>query len=252
MKCTTKHKNLMTTSNSFVFRSSENKDEQELPVKQKTNVSKNWTSADIVSKVVGLEKQAWKHRSDSEPNDSEMPAGVSVKQPNTELINVKFRLLAAINKERLLSNATSGKSTYTTVAGLIKSGYWNKWQLFTCTKNLSSIGNAKCARKTWPATQRQSVDSNYTCTRCRRHADCSQLRMTWIPVQFHRNYRASQRLRKSRACPIMCVYRKQRDKQEGLYRTCPQSATDIQGFLNNLASQCGWSAHSDYPEARSR
>ena len=200
MKCTTKHRNLMTTSDSFVFRSSENKDEQELPVKQKTNVSKDCNSADIVSKVVRLETEKrlkaekWKQRSDSKPNDSEMPAGV--------------RILAAINKERQLSNATSGKSTYTTVAGLIKSGYWNKWQLFTCTKNLSSIGNAKCARKTWPATQRQSVDSNYTCTRCRRHADCSQLRMTWIPVQFHRNYRASQRLRKSRACPIMCVYRK--------------------------------------------
>ena len=231
----------MTTSTSFVFRSSENKDEQELPVKQKTNVSKDCNPADMVSKVVGLEKQAWKHRSDSKPNDSEMPAGVSVKQPNTELINVKFRLLAAINKERLLSNATSGKSTYTTVAGLMKSGYRNKWQLFICTKNLSKIGNAKCARKhglqlsakVWtPITLAPGVSE-------RPHADCSQLRMTWIPVQFHRNYRASQRLRKSRACPIMCVYRKQRDKQEGLYRTCPQSATDIQGFLNNLASQCG-------------
>ena len=40
------------------------------------------------------------------------------------------------------------------------------------------------------------------------HADCAQLRMTWIPVQLHRSYRASQRSRKSRACPIMCVYRK--------------------------------------------
>ena len=164
MKCTTKHRNLMTTSDSFVFRSSENKDEQELPVKQKTNVSKDCNSADIVSKVVRLETEKrlkaekWKQRSDSKPNDSEMPAGV--------------RILAAINKERQLSNATSGKSTYTTVAGLIKSGYWNKWQLFTCTKNLSSIGNAKCARKTWPATQRQSVDSNYTCTRCQREAPC--------------------------------------------------------------------------------
>ena len=100
MKCTTKHKNLLTTSDSFVFRSSENKDKQELPVKQKTNVSKDCNSADIVSKVVGLEKQAWKHRSDSKSNDSEMPAGVNVKQPNTELINVQFRILAAMNKER--------------------------------------------------------------------------------------------------------------------------------------------------------
>ena len=204
MKCTTKHRNLMTTSDSFVFRSSENKDEQELPVKQKTNVSKDCNSADIVSKVVRLETEKrlkaekWKQRSDSKPNDSEMPAGV--------------RILAAINKERQLSNATSGKSTYTTVAGLIKSGYRNKWQLFTCTKNLSSIGNAKCARKhglqlsakVWtPITLAPGVSEIES-----PHADCSQLRMTWIPVQFHRNYRASQRLRKSRACPIMCVYRK--------------------------------------------
>ena len=63
----------------------------------------------------------------------------------------------------------------------------------------------KLRKETWPATQRQSVDSNYTCTRCRRHADCSQLRMTWIPVQFHRNYRTSQRLRNAHCLSLMCV-----------------------------------------------
>ena len=146
-----------------------------MPVKQKTNVSKDCNPADMVSKVVGLEKQAWKHRSDSKPNDSEMPAGVSVKQPNTELINVKFRILAAMNKERQLSNATSDKSNHTTVAGLIKIGYRNKCQLFACTTNLSSIGDAKCARKhglqlrvkVWtPITLAPGVSES-------PHADCS-------------------------------------------------------------------------------
>ena len=61
-------------------------------------------------------------------------------------------------EERLLvSNnvATSDKSTCTAVAGLTlsnllftsKSGYRKKWQLFTCTRNLSSTGSVGFARK---------------------------------------------------------------------------------------------------------
>ena len=46
-----------------VFRSGKNKDNQDLPVKGKTNVSEACNSADIVSKVARPEKQARKQRS---------------------------------------------------------------------------------------------------------------------------------------------------------------------------------------------
>ena len=113
-----------------------------------------------------------------------------------------------MNKGLLLSDndATSDESTYTTVAGLIlsslytsKSGYRNKWRLFTCTKNLSSICNAKFARKlglqpsaeVWTITLAPDASEIGSL-----HANCSQLRMTWTLVQFHRSCRASQKLRK--------------------------------------------------------
>ena len=52
----------------------------------KSNVNEGWNSAvkrkNLVSKVTGLKREARKHRSDSKPNDSEIPADVSVKQPN--------------------------------------------------------------------------------------------------------------------------------------------------------------------------
>ena len=67
----------LTASNSFAFRSGENKDEQDLSVRQKTNASEDCNSADIMSAVVGLTRQAGKHRSDSKPNDSEMTADES-------------------------------------------------------------------------------------------------------------------------------------------------------------------------------
>ena len=63
----------LTASNSFAFRSGENKDEQDLSVRQKTNASEDCNSADIMSEVLGLTKQARKY-SDSKPNDSEMTA----------------------------------------------------------------------------------------------------------------------------------------------------------------------------------
>lgn len=66
----------LTASNSFAFRSGENKDEQDLSVRQKTNASEDCNSADIMSEVLGLTKQARKY-SDSKPNDSEMTADES-------------------------------------------------------------------------------------------------------------------------------------------------------------------------------
>ena len=70
----------MTASDSFVFRSGENKDEQD----RRTTRAKTANSADIVSKVIGLEKQAWQHRSDSKPNDSEMPAEITVNKEQSK------------------------------------------------------------------------------------------------------------------------------------------------------------------------
>ena len=62
--------------------------ETDLPVRQKSNASEGCNSAvkPVVSKVVELrKKEARKHRSDSKPNDSEMPVDISVKQPNKGL-----------------------------------------------------------------------------------------------------------------------------------------------------------------------
>ena len=59
----------MTASNKFIFRSGENEEEKDLTVRQKNNATKGCNSVVkqkilIVSKVVGLKKQARKHRSD--------------------------------------------------------------------------------------------------------------------------------------------------------------------------------------------
>ena len=63
-----KHQNPTSRSANFVFRSSVNKDEQDLPRKQKSNASEGFDSnmkhVNVVSKVVCLNKQVRKHRSD--------------------------------------------------------------------------------------------------------------------------------------------------------------------------------------------
>ena len=85
--------------------SSLNQVEQDFPVRQKSNASEGCKSAVIVKrKVVRLTKQARNHRSDSKPNDSEMPADVSVKQPNKGLsgywIKAKVRPQHSSTKKR--------------------------------------------------------------------------------------------------------------------------------------------------------
>ena len=58
---------------------------------------------DVVSKVVGLKKQARKHRSDSKPSASEMAAYVSAKQPNKGLAGYWIKakvMLAAMKMKR--------------------------------------------------------------------------------------------------------------------------------------------------------
>ena len=98
MNWTTKHKNLMTASNSF--RSGENKDEQDLPVKQKTNASEHCNTADIMSKVVGLEEQAWKHRSDSKPT--------TARCQQTSVWNSRTKGLQAVGSKRRQCSASWG------------------------------------------------------------------------------------------------------------------------------------------------
>ena len=60
-----------------------------LPVRQKRNASEGSNSTvkreKVVSKIVGLKKKARKHRSDSKLNGREVPADISVKQPNKVL-----------------------------------------------------------------------------------------------------------------------------------------------------------------------
>ena len=65
-----------------VFRSSMNKAEQDMPVRQKSNASEGVKRENVFSKVVLLKKQARKHRSDSKLDGSEIPADVSLKQSN--------------------------------------------------------------------------------------------------------------------------------------------------------------------------
>ena len=50
----------------------------------------------LMSRVVGPKKQARKHRSDSNPNDSEMPAELSVKAPNIELAGCMFKTKVSV------------------------------------------------------------------------------------------------------------------------------------------------------------
>ena len=73
--------NLMKRVANSDFRSGVKRDEQDLPVRQKTNTSKGSNFAmkceKVVSKVVVLKVEARKHRSDSKLNSSEMPADVS-------------------------------------------------------------------------------------------------------------------------------------------------------------------------------
>ena len=54
----------------------------------------------VVSKVAGPKKEVRKHRSDSKPNDSEMPADFSVKQPSKELAGcwIKTKVMLAAMK----------------------------------------------------------------------------------------------------------------------------------------------------------
>ena len=75
----------MTASDSFIFISGKNKDQQDMPVRQKSNASEGFNSTNIASKVVWLEKEARKHLSDSQPNDRDMPADESAKEPNKGL-----------------------------------------------------------------------------------------------------------------------------------------------------------------------
>ena len=86
----------MNRSDNVVFRSGGNKDDQGFFVKQMSNVNEGFSyieiwkdnegrlSLIIMSRVVGPKKQARKHRSNSKPNDSEMPLEFSVKEPNIE------------------------------------------------------------------------------------------------------------------------------------------------------------------------
>ena len=93
----------MSLGGKSVFRSSVNKAEQDLPVRQKSNSSEGCTSAvkreKVVSKVVGL-KQARKHRSDSKPSDREMSVDVSIKQSNKGLVGfwIKAKVMLAAMK----------------------------------------------------------------------------------------------------------------------------------------------------------
>ena len=81
------------------------KAEQDLPLKQKSNANEGFNSAvkreNVVSNwVAGLKKEARKHRSDSKPNDSTMPADFSVKQPNKRLSGrwIKAKVMLATMK----------------------------------------------------------------------------------------------------------------------------------------------------------
>ena len=102
MEWTRKHQNLTSASDNAVFRSSLNKDKQDLPFRQKSNANEGCNSAmkrkNVVSIVMGLKKQARKYRRNSDLNGSEIPADVSVKHPNKRLpacwIKVKVMLAA--------------------------------------------------------------------------------------------------------------------------------------------------------------
>ena len=158
---------------------------------------------------------------------------VASKELNTELRGLTLEMLLMLyagNKGLLLSNnvATSDKSTYTAVAGLTlssllftsKTGYRNKWRLFTSTKNLSTICNAKFARKlgiqpsaeVWTITLAPDASEIGSL-----HANCSQLRMTWTLVQFHRSCRASQKSRKCLLPELVpsCVFTANMEVREG-------------------------------------
>ena len=60
------------------------KDEQDVPVRQRTNASEEFAvkRVKVVSEDFGQKKTTRKHRSKSKFNESEMPADISVKQPN--------------------------------------------------------------------------------------------------------------------------------------------------------------------------
>ena len=77
-----------------IFRSNVNKAKQDLPVRQKTKASEGSNSTvkreKVVSKIVGLKKKARKHRSDSKLNGREVPADISVKQPNKVLAGCRI------------------------------------------------------------------------------------------------------------------------------------------------------------------
>ena len=91
MKWTRKHQNPSSASTNFVFRSSMNKDEQDLPLKQKRKASEGFNSAmkraeNVVSKVFGLNKRVRKHRSDSKPNEQRDASRRQCQtEPNKEL-----------------------------------------------------------------------------------------------------------------------------------------------------------------------
>ena len=99
MEWTIKHHNLTSVSANSVFRSDVNKDEQDLPVRQKKKANSTVKRENVVSKVAGLKKQTRKHRRDSKLNGSEVPADSEWMIPDS--IRHKFTTyLSNVNKER--------------------------------------------------------------------------------------------------------------------------------------------------------
>ena len=66
------------------------KAEEDLPLKQKSNMNEGSDSAvkreNVMSKVAGPKKEGRNHRSDWKPNDSEMPAHLSLKQHTFQIL----------------------------------------------------------------------------------------------------------------------------------------------------------------------
>ena len=111
----TKHQNLTSASDTTVFTNSLNKDQQDLPLRRKSNTSEGCSSAVVKSekvarKVFRLKKKARKHRSVSELNGSEIwVADISVvKQPNKGLAGcwIKGQEMLAVMKTSETTTAT--------------------------------------------------------------------------------------------------------------------------------------------------
>ena len=129
MEWTRKHQNLTSASDNAVFRSNVNKNEQDLPVRQKSNTNEGCNSERRLKlrrearkrraqSSRGLKKQDRKHRRHSKLNGSEVPADVSVKQPNKQLVGcwIKAKVMLAAMKMIKITTTTqpAKKSTYTT------------------------------------------------------------------------------------------------------------------------------------------